>query len=151
MKGCAMPDDRKFDLNADRSEAKSAFLNDVEVAAEQVKDQLKAAAEKEQKQAQAARSKKITAVIVAACAVLIVLISYWVVFGKPNDNNSTTVKNRYPTTVKVQVVNPATPPPKPGPSTAAQSAAPTRRPRPDSQVVEHPQDTYEQPGDNSGM
>lgn len=146
-----MPDDKKkFDLNADLSEARSAFLNDVEVAAEQVKHQMKAAAENEKKQAQAVRSKRISAAVVAAAAVILVLIAYFTVFGKPDAETAAVSKKQYPT-AKVQIVDPAAAPQKTAAPTAAQNTAPPKPATHDSQVVNHPQDEYEQPGQDSGM
>jgi hypothetical protein len=143
-----MPDDNsRLDLSADLNQAKSAFLNDMEIAAEQVKDQLKAAAENERKQAQAARSKKMSALVVAVAAILLVVIAYWVVFNKPNSDNSSQAKSQY-TGAKVQIVNPAAPAQKPA-AQAPPQTAPTKRSGQDSQVVEHPSDEYEQP--SSGM
>ncbi len=138
----------RFDLSADVSEAKTAFLNDVESAAEQVKEQLKVAAENQKKKEQAARSKKNTAIAVAVGAVLVLLIAYWVVFARPDNPAFTQNKAQYPNT-KVRVTSPMPPPTNTQrtPSRTAPAAQPGR----DSQIVDRPPDDYEQPGQDSGM
>lgn len=147
-----MPDDKnpyRFDLSAELNEAKSAFLSDMEAAAEQVKDQLKAAAEKEQKEAQAARSKKISAAVVAVAAIVIFLVAYLVVFGKPNDSATAQNQTRYPK-AQVKIENLAAPTPKPTVAAPRQSTTPAPSQQ-DSQIVDRPSDDYEQPGQDSGM
>lgn len=143
-----MPDNRnRFDLNADLSQAKNAFLNDVEAAAEQVKHRLKAAADNEKKQAAAAKSRKISVAVVAVSAVVILLVAYFVVFAKPPASAPTQSASSYKGP-KVQIVDNTAPAQKPTTVTTTQPA-PAPRQGADAQVVEHPQDEYEQPG--SGM
>jgi hypothetical protein len=144
-----MSDDRKFDLSAELSQAKSAFLNDVETAAEEVKQQLKAAAEDEKKKEQIARSKRLTAMLVAVGAVLVILVSYWLVFARPGNNASGQPSPTASGGTPVQIVSPPAPA-QPAVPSAPRTARPGRT-HADSQVVEHPSDEYEQPGDDSGM
>jgi hypothetical protein len=146
-----MPDDKKLDLGAELSDLKNAFLNDVGTAAEEVKTQLKAAADSEKKKAQAAKSKQLSAIIVGVSAVVLVLIAYWVVFARPDSNAQDQAKSKYANQPKVRIVTPVPPSTqnKPAPPNT-QTPAPVK-PQNDSQVVDRPSDEYEQPGQDSGM
>jgi len=130
-----MPDNDRVDLSADLDRMKDEFLEHMEAAAEEVKQQL-------------ARQSAIIAGAVGA--VVILLVSYWVVFGRSDANNTAANQTSYPST-KVRIADPVkTPSSTPNKTGARVPAAPVRQ-RHDSQVVEHPSDEYEQPGQDSGM
>jgi len=144
-----MPDDNRFDLSEDLSKVKSDFLEGVEAAAEEVKQQLEVAAENERKKAEVARSKKFMAALATVGAIAVLLLSYWLVFARPDTGNTAVKRPSVSASEKLRIASP-TPVRKSSPTITNPPAA-SSRPSRDSQVVEHPSDEYEQPSEGSGM
>lgn len=147
-----MADGNRLDLSGDLSKVSTEFLDHVESAAAEVKQQLEAAAEKKRKEEQTARSRRITVAAIAVGAVLVLLISYLVVFGNPDQNSaaSTRIRTSAP---PARIADPTASPPQNNPGQPRPAAPRQRYSRGagDSQVTDHPSDDYEQPGQDSGM
>jgi len=145
--------DNRIDLSNDFSVISDDLLKDVQAATAEVKKRKETIAAQEAREAQALKSKKTSLVLVAIGAVLVLLISYWVVFARSDEGTSgqlnAGIGGQNPPAAKV-IVNPGvtqntgTTPPSTyrfGGGAAGQG----------SQVVEHPPDEYERPTDDPGM
>jgi len=138
-----MPDDNRLDLSMDIEKVGDDLLADVKKATEEVKSRKASDKAKEAKAAEKEKSRRLSAIIIAVGAVVLLLIAYFVVFAKPEPPASgvSGAQSQSPAPAikapvapssapKVQVVTPNT----------------TRRSGRNSQVVGHPSDDYEQPG-----
>lgn len=144
--------DNRIDLSDDFSALSDDLLKDVQAATAEVKKRKETIAAQEAREAQAAKSKKTSLILVAVGTILVLLISYWIVFARSDEGASTQssagsgVQN--PPAAKV-IVNPGvtqnsrTNPPAYSSGGGAASQG--------SQVVEHPPDEYERPTDDPGM
>ncbi len=77
-----MPDDNRLDLDGDLKKLSGDLLNDVKAATEEVKQRKASDAAKDRKTATKETDRRIAIIIVAAAAVLMILIAYWLVFGR---------------------------------------------------------------------
>lgn len=148
-----MPDrDRKLDLSADLGDMHADLLKDVAAATEQVKKRQAADRAKEAEQAAKASSRKTSALLVAIGAVLVLLVSYWIVFARQGSPQETVSGGSgSPTASQTQTVNGQIQPPI---VTPAPTAPPARIAPPvgrDSQASQRPPEGYEQPGYDPGM
>lgn len=144
--------DNRLNLDENLHELTDNLLRDVQEAAEAVKKRHAEYKEEEKRAAQKAASKKQVGLMVAIGTIFVILLSYWIVFARPETNNlSQTAAG--PTTVqsqegpKVKITVPATPRAT-SPMTAPAAGF---QPPKDAQVVEHPSDEYEPPSGDSGM
>lgn len=147
-----MADGNRLDLSGDIDKISTEFLDHVETAAAEVKQQLEAAAEKKRKEEQATRSRKITAAAIAVGAVLVLLVSYILVFARPDQNTAASSRIRT-SAPPARIADPTAAPPKNAPP-QPRPAAPQRRYSPgtgDSQLTDAPPNDYEQPGQDDGM
>jgi hypothetical protein len=142
----------RIDLSDDFSGISDDLLKDVQAATAEVKKRKETIAAQEAREAQAVKSKKTSLILVAVGTVLVLLISYWIVFARSDEGTSGQLNAgsgvQTPPAAKV-IVNPGvtqntgtTPPAyRSGGGAAGQG----------SQVVEHPPDEYERPTDDPGM
>lgn len=77
-----MSDDNRLDLGADLDKVSSDFLKDVEAAAKEVKQRKAADKEKDRRIATRTKDRKMSAVVIAVVALLLVLTAYWLVFAR---------------------------------------------------------------------
>ncbi len=147
-----MADGNRVDLSGDINNIGTEFLDHVESAAAEVKQQLEAAAEKKRKQEQATKNKRLMTAAIAIGAVLVLLISYVIVFGRADQGGAASESIRTsappPRIADPTAVSPQNTRQRPG------TAVPQRRytpGTPDSQVTDRPSDEYEQPGQDAGM
>ncbi len=147
-----MNDDRKrIDLSFELEQSNAELLRSINAAANEAKQRKAAQRVQEAKELQRAKSKKMQAILVAIGAVLVLLISYWMVFAG-SGNNATQQTTASIHSTEVQTVTPVV-----GNTRAACPSAPTA-PVPsasslgrDAQTVTRPPDHYEQPSEDSGM
>lgn len=148
-----MPDDQKrVDISADLNQPDNDLLSDVQKATEQVKkrradDRAKDAAEARQRQ-----SRKTSALLIAVGAVLVLLVSYWVVFARQSGVSvDAATASREAAAARAKKMNSPIKPP------CVTNCAPTAPPRVgapvgrDSQSVQQPPHEYEQPSYDPGM
>lgn len=144
-----MPDNNRLDLGSELEKISGSFAADVNAAAAQVKQRQAADKAKEAKQADKAQSRKMSAVVIAVAAVVLLLMSYWIVFGQgegsdnPTSGANSAVRAPQPE-ARITTTSP----------TSVTTQAPQAPPKAyspvgggSSQTVEQPQDGYEQPGD----
>ncbi len=147
-----MPDDDRLDLSHDLEKIGSDLLKDVQAASKEVQQRKAKIAAEDAREAGKAQSRKTSMVLIAVGAVVVLLISYWMVFARPADEqprtpmttSQTTGTQAKGTAITNSGATPSTTPttpPRAGGSVAGQG----------SQVVEHPSDEYEQPSDDGGM
>lgn len=143
-----MPEKNRLNLSHNLDQLDEDFLKDVQAAAKEVKKRQEADKVKEVNDAKKAKTNKYSAIIIGAAAVILILIAYFVVFGR--QDNATPVTQVTAPAPKVTVNTPAPTQQKtaPAPTAPTQSSTPATH---DSQVRSHPQDSYEQPSDNPGM
>lgn len=147
-----MSDDKKiYDIDLDFGSASNDLLKDVEAASNAVKQRRTDDKVKEARTVQRSKSKKTSTVLIAVGAIAIFMLSYWIVFAKPEQdaigsggNSSVQCQQTQPTKIAMPI------PTKPTTSTP-QASMPTGAVGRDSQVVVHPPDGYEQPSEEPGM
>lgn len=145
-----MPDDSRINLSGDLDQVASDLLKDVKAATDQVKDRKAAIAAQDALEAQKSKSRRMSALLVGIGAVVVLLLSYWVVFARPDGAasgpNSGVTSSSGAETPKVPIKCPV---PTATGSSATRSGAcsPVGR---DPQVVTQPSDEFEQPSD-AGM
>ena len=148
-----MPDDRRVDLSHGLEKVSDDLLDNVRAAAVEVKRLQEAGARKDASVAQRAMSRRTAGLVIAVAAVVLLVLSYWMIFVRANNSTpavagqstssqsgsqATKINNPVmPNTTKAT----ATTPPKPSPRVVGH----------DSQVVEHPSDEFEQPSSDPGM
>ncbi len=144
--------DKRIDLSDDFSLISDDLLKDVQAATAEVKKRKETIAAQEAREAQATKSKKTSLILVAIGTVLVLLISYWIVFARSEEGTSSQlgagggVQN--PPAAKV-IVNPGvTQNARTTPQTYSSGGGAVGQ---GSQVVEHPPDEYERPTDDPGM
>jgi len=146
-----MPDrNKRVDLTGDLNNLDENILSDVKAATDAVKTQQAADREKEAQRSAKKQSKKISAVLIAVGAVLVLLLSYWVVFGREAGDASQTTPAYTSPAERSRAANP----PIKTPCTTKNSGTSSSRVTPggnDSQSVQHPPDEYEQPWNKPGM
>ncbi|MDH7601815.1 MAG: hypothetical protein QHI38_06680 [Armatimonadota bacterium] len=146
-----MADDRRLNLDDSADQLTSNLLKDVQAAAEAVQKRRAAIKEEEKRAAAATKSKKQIGILVAVGAIIVFLISYWIVFARPDTAPQQSASG--PTAVqtqespKVKISTPVTV----SPSTPTRAPAAGVQPPKDAQVVEHPSDEYEPPSGDTGM
>ncbi len=146
-----MADDRRLNLDDDSDELTGNLLKDVQAAAEAVRQQRAAVKEEEKRAAAATKSKKQIGLLVVVGAFIVFLISYWIVFARPdnapNQSVSRPASMQSQENPKVKISTPVTH------SYSAPASAPAAgvQPAKDAQVVEHPTDEYEPPSGDAGM
>ena len=142
-------DHNRLDMDADLDHAHKSMAADLQAASAQVKQQQDADKARETKEASRGRSKKTSAVIVAVAAVMLLLVSYFIVFGGQGseiDNSAGTGS--------INRVHSSSSSPSTGPACVT-PCAPTAPPRSTSPVggqtqdVYRPPDGYVQPGDDA--
>lgn len=144
-----MPDDNRLDLGGDLDKLTGDLLKDVTAATAEVKKRKEKIAAQDAKEAEKTKSRKTQMLLVAIGAVVVLIISYLMVFAKPQEDQTDKWANKQQ--VQTQQATPIT---SPG---ATRSTATTTRHSAGgvagqgSQVVEHPSDEYEQPSDDGGM
>lgn len=144
--------DNRLNLDDNLEDLKGNLLKDVQAAAESVKRRRAAIKEEEERAAAKTKSRKQMAILVGLGVICVLLLSYWIVFARP-DTTSTTSSASKPVNVqtqdgpKVKISAPATV----APSTPVTAPAAGFQPSRDSQLVEHPTDEYEPPAGDSGM
>jgi len=147
-----MADDKRLNLDEDLEKLAGNLLDDVRAATDQVKQRQAAARQAEQLSAAKAKSRKLSAVMIAIGAAFVLLLSYWMVFARPEgtgaDHASKAASSQVQQPPKVAISSPRTSgygrPAAAGPSAGTPPAR-------DSQLVEHPSDDYEPPSGDSGM
>ena len=147
-----MPDDKKrYDIDLDFNGPAADLLKDVEAASNAVKQRRTDDKVQEARTVQRSNSKKTSAVLISVGAVVVLLLSYWIVFAKPQcdvtgPGGSTSAQCQPAQPTKIAI-------PLPTKSSAhtPQSSVPTGAVGRDSQVVVHPPDGYEQPNEEPGM
>ena len=144
-----MPDDRRVDLSHGLEEASNDLLDNVRAAAVEVKRLQDAGARKEANEAQRAKSRKTTGLVIAAATLVLLVLSYWMVFVRA-DSPAPSVAGQASSSQSTKINNPVAP--NATTATGTTPPRPSRRvTRPDSQVVEHPSDEFEQPSSDPGM
>lgn len=147
-----MPDnDRKLDLSSDLGQLDNDLLKDVAAAAHQVKERQAADRAKAAAQEAKSNSRKTSALIVAIGAVVVLLLSYWIVFARPGGQDQAGGGEPVnPSATQSQAVNGQIQPPctTTAPTAPPRTAPPVGR---DSQTVRHPPEGYEQPNYDPGM
>ncbi|MHB9037883.1 MAG: hypothetical protein ACYC64_14590 [Armatimonadota bacterium] len=139
-----MPDNDRLDLSMDVDKIGDDLLKDVKAATEQVKKRRDTDKAQEAKSAEKAKTRQLSAIVIAAAAVVLVLIAYFVIFAKP-DAPAGSPTGPY---TQTQTPTPAIKPP--GAPTAVPSTTPPARPMPSTgrgSQTNHPSDDYEQPSD----
>jgi hypothetical protein len=145
-----MSDDR-LDLSGDLEKVAGDLLKDVEAATNEVKKRKQTIAAQESREAEAAKSRKTSLILIAVGTVLVLLISYWVVFARGGGQNGTVGNGAQSAQTQTSSKTAITCP------NATQSTTQTTRQSgggaasQGSQVVEHPPDEYERPTDDPGM
>lgn len=139
-----MSDDNRVDLSNNLDQLEGDLLKDIHAAAEEVKKRQESDKAKEIREAKKAKSNKSSALIIGIAAVVLIVIAYFVVFAKPNDDSSTS--NTPYTAPKITVNN--NPPAPQKPAVTPTAPMPTTPGRHDSQITNQPKDSYEQPSDN---
>ncbi len=80
-----MAEKNRIDLDTNWDNIGGSLLDDIKAATEQVKQQKAAEKQKEMKAAQKAKDRKLSGIVIAAAAVVILLIAYFTVFAGPSD------------------------------------------------------------------
>lgn len=142
-----MPDDKKiFEIDLDSDGSETDLLKDISSAAEAAKQRIasvKAQGVREEKQS---NSRKTSMILVAVGAVVILLLSYWIVFAKDGNgamasgSGTTQVAQTQPSKIAIPSAAKVTP-------TTPLSSPPVSAVGRDSQVVAQPPDGYEQPNE----
>ncbi|MGC8863902.1 MAG: hypothetical protein ACP5R5_14185, partial [Armatimonadota bacterium] len=78
-----MTDDKRLNLDEDLDKLTSSLLSDVKAATDEVKQRQAAARQAEQRSAAKAKSRKLSAILVGIGAIIVLLLSYWMVFARP--------------------------------------------------------------------
>ena len=147
-----MPDDKKrYDIDLDFSGASSDLLNDVEAASKAVKQRRTDDKAQEARTVQRSKSNKTSAVLIAVGAVVVFLLSYWIVFAKPQCDATGPGGSTASQCQTAQPTKIAMPLPTKSTTSTPQTSVPTGAVGRDSQVVVHPPDGYEQPNEEPGM
>ena len=145
-----MADDNRLNLSEDLEKLADGLLTDVKAATDEVKKRQAAIKRAEDQDAARKKSKKLFAVIVGIGAVLVILLSYWIVFARPDGtvpSRAAGVATSQEQSRKVAITAPGTAR-STGSAAGPAAGAPAGR---DSQLVEHPSDEYEPPSGDSGM
>jgi hypothetical protein len=146
-----MADDGRLDLNAELEKAQNDLLSDVKAATDEVKQRQAARKLDADRSVERAKSRRLSALLVGIGAVVVLLLSYWIVFARPDQSGppqaTRTAASQSRRAPAVAIKCPGTAPSR---ASAAGGAASTPAGR-DSQLVEHPSDEYEPPSGNSGM
>ncbi len=143
-----MPDNnKKLDLNAIDND----FLRDVQAATEQVKKRQADDKAKAVNEAKSAQSRKTSALLIAIGAVVVFLLSYWVVFGREGGAESDVAGTIGTPAQQSQAANGKVQPPCVNCAPTAPPAQGTIPAARSSKNVQHPPDGYEQPSDDPGM
>ncbi|MCE5200111.1 hypothetical protein LLG39_14170, partial [bacterium] len=79
-----MPDSKRIDLSTNLDEIGEDLLKHVRAATEEVKHRQAADQAKEARSIQREKSKKTSFSLIAVGAVVVLLLSYWVVFARPS-------------------------------------------------------------------
>ena len=142
-------DQNRLDVDAELDQAHKSMAADLQAASAEVKQQQDADKAKEQKQAVRGRSRKTSAVIVAVAAVVLLLVSYFIVFGGQGsdiDNSAGTGSiNRVHSSSSSSSTGPACVTPD-APKAPPRSTSPVGG---RAQNVHRPPDGYVQPGDDA--
>ena len=144
-----MPDNNnRLDLSSELEKVSGSFAAELNAATSEVKKRQDADKAREASQADRAKSRKISAIVIAAAAVALILLSYFIVFGQ--GSNSDDVASGTGTNVKATAGQPSSA----SPAYVTQKApqAPPKAYSPvggSSQTVEQPPDGYDQPGDTA--
>lgn len=140
-----MPDNNRLNLSNNLDQLDEDLLKDIHAAAEEVKKRQESDKAKEVKEAKKAETNKQSALIIGVAAVVLLVIAYFVVFAKPQSGTLQTGNNTYTPPPKVTVKTTPQAPQQPSSvQTAPQPAVPGKQ---DSQITNHPKDSYEQPSD----
>lgn len=146
--GVFMPDDKRIDLSGELDKVSEGLLTDIKTAASQVKQQCDQEQDARAKAAEKAKSRKLSVILAAIGTTLVLLLSYWIVFARPDAGTSGTNANGTASSQSgarcVRIKNPAT--------EHVHGSATQPAPGRDSQAVEYPPpEEYEQPSSDSGM
>jgi len=141
-----MPDDNRLDLSGDLE----SLLQDVEAATDEVKQRKARIAAEDAKDVGREKSRKTQMMLIAIGAVAVLLISYWIVFARPNAGQGGAVS----TVTTLGTPTAGTPIGNPGATHSTTNATPrsgNAGAGQGSQTVEQPPDEYEQPSGDGGM
>ncbi len=143
-----MADDNRLNLSEDLEKLTGNLLEDVKAATNQAKQRQAAVKQAERQSAERAKSRRLSAIIVGIGAVVILLLSYWIVFARPDRGGPAPVARGTQSSQgqgapKVAIKSPGT-----AGTTSSAAGAPAGR---DPQLVEHPSNDYEPPSGDSGM
>ena len=147
-----MADDDRLNLNEDLDKLAGNLLTDVKAATDEVKQRQAAMKQAEDQSGARAKSRRLCAILVGVGAVVVLLLSYWIVFARPDGNGPSQAacgprSSQGQRPPKVAITCPGTAR-STGSAAGPAAGAPAGR---DSQVVEHPSDDYEPPSGDSGM
>jgi len=146
-----MADDNRLNLSEDLDQLQADLLKDVKAATHEVKQRHAAIKAQEVTEASRAKSRKTQMLLVAIGAIVILLLSYWMVFARPQGQDQIATNNTGTAVTqpaKTSTVATPTTTPTTTPRYNGAGGAPAGR---DSQVVEHPSDDYESPHGDQGM
>ena len=147
-----MADDNRLNLNEGPDEPAGHLLSDVKAATDEVKQRHAAIKQAEDRGSARAKCRRLSAILVGVGAVFVLLLSYWIVFARPDGNSPgqaaggpRSAQSRPAPTVAIRSPGTAR---STGSAAGPVAGAPAGR---DSQLVEHPSDDYEPPSGDSGM
>jgi|YNPNPStandDraft_1061719.scaffolds.fasta_scaffold00607_1 cell division protein FtsN len=141
---------KRYDLSIDPDDHAVDLLRDIRAASDHARQRLAAQKAEASRHQEQGRSRKLTGILIGIGAVLLVMLSYWIVFAR-DEVEQVTVTSRQVTTSQIQATVPTSVTPNPSYRTNPPTPSPTAPVGRDSQLVQHPPDGYEQPSDSPGM